>query len=171
MLWLIDGYNVIRRDPDLAGIDRRSLEEGRDALLKLIARVARESPDEFLVVFDGVKSTGRSGAAVPVRIRVLFSRPPEKADDVLMRLARQHGPAAAVVTSDHTIQDAARRARAAAVGAEAFLARVADLDAGAADGRDDEEDEPRPKKGNPRRLSRDDRQVQRALARLRPPSK
>lgn len=167
MLWLIDGYNVIRRDPELAGIDKRSLEAGREALLRLIARVARDSPDEFVVVFDGIKAG--AGSAGDRRVRVVFSKPPEKADDVLIRLARQTGAGAIVVSSDRTVQDAARRARAAAVSADAFLERMSGDGAEDADGGDEEPDHPEPKKGNPRRLSRANRQARRALGRLRPP--
>lgn len=169
MVWLIDGYNVIRRDPELAGIDRRSLEEGREALLRLVARVARESPDEFVVVFDGIKS--RATARPDRHVSVVFSKAPEKADDVLIRLARQRGAGATVVSSDHAVQDGARRARAAAVGADAFLERTSEDGAEDRDGGDEEPDHTQPKKGNPRRLSRADRQAQRALGRLRMPPK
>ncbi len=166
MRWLIDGYNVIRRDPELAGIDRRSLEEGRDALLRLLARVAGDSPDEFVVVFDGVRSTAVSPSAG--RVRVVFSRPPEKADDVLVRLARQGGAGVTVVTSDRMVQTATQRAHAAVVGAEAFLDRVTAPGAGAEEDRDDDtHDRREPKKGNPRRRSREERRSQRALDRLR----
>ena len=165
MRWLIDGYNVIRRDPELAGIDRRSLEEGRDALLRLLARVAHVSPDEFVVVFDGVRSAAVSPSAG--RVRVIFSRPPEKADDVLVRLARQGGAGATVVTSDRMVQTATHRAHAAVVGAEAFLDRVAAPRAGDEYGDDDTLDRREPKKGNPRRRSREERRSQRALDRLR----
>jgi hypothetical protein len=34
MRWLIDGYNVIRRDPDLRAHEAESLEAGRRALLE-----------------------------------------------------------------------------------------------------------------------------------------
>ena len=118
MRWLIDGYNVIRRDAELAGIDRRSLEEGRDALLRL--------------------------------------------------LARQGGAGTTVVTSDRSVQAAANRVHAAVVGAEAFLDRVAAPEAAAAEDDDDTPDRPEPKKGNPRRRSREERRSQRALDRLRP---
>jgi predicted RNA-binding protein with PIN domain len=166
MLWLIDGYNVIRRDPELAELDRRSLEAGRRALLRLMARVARGSRDEFLVVFDGarVDASAPSGG----QVRALFSLPPERADDVLARLARQHGAGAIVVTSDSVIQAAARRARSAVVSADVFLDRVAGADDAIRE--TDEEDSERPsvKRGNPRRLSRAERDRRRALGRLRP---
>lgn len=167
MRWLVDGYNVIRRDPDLRGAEAAGLEAGRRALLGVIAEVARWSSDRFTVVFDGAPT--RSPAVSPGRLEIIFSRPPQKADDVLTRLARQEGNGAVVVSSDRTVADAARRAGAVAVGAEAFLAALA---SGAEDDRDDavEEDERAlSKQGNPRRPSKDARAVERALRRLRPP--
>src|SRR3989442_6924753 len=87
MRWLIDGYNVIRRDPELRSREAESLEAGRRALLHLLVRAHRAPRDESTVVFDGARVSG--GAPSAGRIRVIFSRPPLTADDELMRLARQ----------------------------------------------------------------------------------
>jgi predicted RNA-binding protein with PIN domain len=167
MLWLIDGYNVIRQDPELAGVERQSLRDGRDALLRLLAPLARGSADEFVVVFDGARVAG--AAAAGGRVRVLFSRPPETADDLLVRKARETGPGATVVTSDRRIQDAARRLRAAVVSAEAFLDRLAAPGAGPIAAEETDEQRRGPKRGNPRRRSRAERRSRRALGRLSPP--
>lgn len=167
MRWLIDGYNVIRRDPELHGREQESLQAGRTALVHLVAQKARESRDDFTVVFDGARVTG--GAPTGGRVQVLFSRPPRTADDELMRLARQHGAGTAVVTSDRRIQDAARRAGCAVVTAEQFRNRLsAEPEPGPETKDQDEEDPPREKRGNPRKLSKEARAAQRALRRLRP---
>lgn len=164
VVWLVDGYNVIRRDPELTGIDRRNLEEGRAALLRAIARVARDSPDVFVVIFDGVRS--KSSGVSEGRVRALFSRPPERADDVLVRMARDRGVGATVVTSDRAVQTAARRARSAVVSADAFLDR---LNAPIDDESDRIDDDPASaKRGNPRRPSRRERATRHALRRLGP---
>ena len=189
MRWLIDGYNVIRRDPELRGREAESLEAGRRALLHLLARTHRDPRDEFTIVFDGARVSG--GAPSAGRIRVIFSRPPLTADDELVRLARQCKSGAVVVSSDRTIQDAARRSGCAVLGAEQFLegltaeseprrslvrspSEQADLmDPAAADlaTKDvDSDAEPvRDKRGNPRRLSKEARRARRALRRLRQP--
>jgi predicted RNA-binding protein with PIN domain len=122
MRWLIDGYNVIRRDPDLRAREAESLEAGRRALQHRLARAHRDPRDEFTVVFDGAGLPG--GAPPGGRIRVIFSRPPMSADDELMRLARQWQSGAVVVSSDRKVQDAARRAGSAALTAEQFLAAL-----------------------------------------------
>lgn len=168
MRWLIDGYNVIRRDPDLRAVEGQGLEAGRQALLSLIAGIARRSADRFTVVFDGAPVPGPATAGG--QLEVIFSRPPQKADDVVVRLARQEGDGAVVVTSDHAVRDAARRAGCAVLGVEQFLAGLTAPHPEPERGdKDDDEGPPaQPKRGNPRRLSKEARAAQRALRRLRP---
>ena len=172
MRWLVDGYNVIRRSPELKAREAESLEGGRRALLHLIARARRALQDEFTIVFDGARL---SGGTPPVagRIRVVFPRPPLTADDDLMRLARQLRNGAIVVSSDRKVQDAARRAGSAVLTAEQFLEALDVPETPGADRpdmKDASEDEPaREKRGNPRRLSKKAKQAQRALGRLRQP--
>ena len=170
MLWVIDGYNVIRRDPDLRLREAESLEAGRRALVHLVIQAARTLPrDEFVIVFDGA----RIGDAAPPRgrVRIVFSRPPETADDVVRRLGSVAG--SVVVSSDRAVQHAARRARAAVVDAETFVARAARaveraaLDSPGAPRDDDAADRPSTKRGNPRRLSKKARAAARVMKRLR----
>ena len=170
MQWLVDGYNVIRRAPELAARERESLEAGRRALCRLLSDASRASGDRFTVVFDGNREGGASGAGAGVH--VIFSSARETADRVLARMATA---GAAVVSNDREVRQAAARARAIAITADQFLSRVrgADRVSGAStepdDGsnKDDEEPiRPRTKKGNPRRLSKKDRLAARALGRL-----
>ena len=166
MKWLVDGYNVIRRDAELRDRESTALEAGRTGLLALVAGVARDLADEFVVVFDGA----RRGAGGPAggRVQVVFSRPPETADDVLRRLAATHREGAIVVSSDRAVLDSARRAGAVGVGAEAFLAaarRRQSADAEHEDEDDDADGGQRPP-GPGRRLSREARATARVLRRL-----
>lgn len=163
MQWLVDGYNVIRRDPDLRAREAENLEAGRKALLRVLAQARGAAGDQFTVVFDGARVSG--GEPSEGRIRTIFSRPPRTADDELMRLARQWREGAVVVSSDRKIQDAARRAGCPVLTVEQFLDGLA---APTENEREEpEDDRPREKRGNPRRLSRGARAAQRALRRLR----
>jgi predicted RNA-binding protein with PIN domain len=164
MRWLVDGYNVIRRSPELIAAEGEGLEAGRQALCRLLSRTARERSDQFIVVFDGAGSGGSSGIA---GVRVIFSSARENADRVLIRLAAEGG---AVVSNDREVRRAAARAGAIAITADEFLAR---LDAASARGREQDEQADaadagrgRPKKGNPRRLGKKARAAARALRRL-----
>lgn len=163
MRWLIDGYNVIRRDPELHAHEAASLEAGRAALVLLLARVASRVSDNFTIVFDGARRTG--GAPGPGRVQVLFSRPPETADDVLRRLAGTLREGAVVVSSDRAVQDSARRGGSVAVSAEAFIEAAtgpAEFDKDS-----DDDDVARPRRGPSRRPSREARDAERVLRRLR----
>ena len=170
MRWLVDGYNVIRRAPELKSREQESLEAGRQALCALLVDVARASADTFTVVFDGSQAGGRAGGGSG--ITVIFSSARESADRVLARMAREGG---AVVSNDREVRRAAERAGAVVVTTDQFLARLERARAappGAApdekDGEKDGEEEapPGPRKGNPRRLSKKDRATRRALGRL-----
>ncbi len=152
MHWLVDGYNVIRRAPELADRERESLEAGRRALCRLLSTAARASGDRFTVVFDGSREGGAGGGGAGVH--VVFSSARETADRVLARMATA---GAAVVSSDREV----RRVREPD--------RPSGPDTGSEGGTDKDADEPsrpRTKKGNPRRLSKKDRLAARALGRL-----
>jgi predicted RNA-binding protein with PIN domain len=162
--WLVDGYNVIRRDADLRGHEQQSLEAGRTALLALVAAAARRTGHQFTVVFDGARRD--AVAASRGLVQVIFSRPPETADDVLRAMAGKAGAGTIVASSDRAVRDAAGRAGAVPVSAEDFAAALR----GSYDDEDDDEehDAPRARRGgNPRRLSSHERAARRALARLR----
>jgi predicted RNA-binding protein with PIN domain len=169
MRWLVDGYNVIRRAPELKSREQESLEAGRQALCALLVEVARVSGDSFTVVFDGAQAGGRAGGGSGVS--VIFSSARESADSVLARMAREGG---AVVSNDREVRRAAERAGATVVTTDQFLARLDQArrlpPEAPADLMDGDEEEPSrgPRKGNPRRLSKKDRATQRALGRLRP---
>ncbi len=165
MHWLVDGYNLIRRGPELAERERESLEAGRQALCRLLSNAARVSGDRFTVVFDGNQRGGRFSAGPGVH--AIFSSARETADQVLARMATA---GVAVVSNDREVRQAAARARAIAITADEFLARLeragrvrgSDQD----DKGDEEADRPPSKKGNPRRLNKKDRLAARALGRL-----
>jgi uncharacterized protein len=168
MRWLVDGYNVIRRAPELKSREQVSLDAGRQALCALLVDVARVSEDTFTVVFDGADAGGRAGGGSGVT--VIFSSARESADRVLSRMAREGG---AVVSNDREVRKAASLAGAVVVTTDQFLARLDQARAlppeAAPDERDGEGEEPRgPRKGNPRRLGKKDRAIRRALGRLGP---
>ncbi len=174
MRWLVDGYNVIRRSPELGAAERGGLEAGRQALCALLVRASRASGDDFIVVFDGSQAGGTASGGAGVR--VVFSSARETADRVLGRMAAQGG---AVVSNDREVRRAATRAGAIAISADEFLSRLDRMAHGASgppaedsgqggEGTDDADDTPRsPKKGNPRKLSKKRRAAARVLGRLR----
>jgi len=114
MRFLVDGYNVTKRDPATA---RLPLETQRESL---IARLAVRGSDllgsgAITVVFDGIPEAG-VGAFRRGTVDVRFSRI-ESADDVIARLAE--GGGVTVVTSDTGLA-----IRVGAVGARVLGAEV-----------------------------------------------
>lgn len=164
MRWLVDGYNVIRREPGLAAREQVSLQVGRHALCQVLMGAARASGDHFVVVFDGTRGGGTATSSRGVH--VVFSKAPETADHLIARLA---APGVAVVSNDRDVLRAAERAGAIAITTDEFLARV--LTPHTPDKEEEEDSLPAPKKGNPRRLPKKVRAAKRALGRLGPARK
>jgi predicted RNA-binding protein with PIN domain len=172
MRWVIDGYNVIRSDPELRAHEATGLDAGRAALLRRLTAVARDRDETFTVVFDGARQRAGDQAGEPGggRIEVVFAHAPETADDVLRVLAARWRDACVVVSSDRAVETAARRAGAVAVRVEAFLAALARAGSGPVaeeeEEEDDDDDGRSRKRGNPHRASREERAARRVLRRL-----
>ena len=117
-LILVDGYNLILRSPALKPGPDRTLREAREKLVNLLAWAVGTGDARFLVVFDGTEARGEDESSGRVEVR--FSRPPQKADDLIRTLVEdrvQRVDRLTVVTSDLEV---ARHARA--MGAEVSLA-------------------------------------------------
>lgn len=117
-LVLVDGYNLILRSPTLKPGPERTLREARDKLVNLLSWAVGTGDARFLVVFDGADQRGDDEG--DARVEVRFSRPPEKADDLIRTLVEdrvERVDRLTVVTSDLEV---ARHARA--MGAEIALA-------------------------------------------------
>jgi len=117
-LTIVDGYNIILRSPRLKPGDGRTLRDSRDKLINLLAWMMGGNDARFVVVFDGAEMPGRDESSG--RVQVMYSRPPEKADDVIRRLVEKKvggDEHITVVTADIEV---ARHARA--MGADVSLA-------------------------------------------------
>ena len=117
-LIIVDGSNLILRSARLRPGEGRTLRESRDKLVNLLAWMMGGNDARFVVVFDGAELTGRDEASG--RVQVVYSRPPEKADDVIRRLVEKKvggEERITVVTADIEV---ARHARA--MGADVSLA-------------------------------------------------
>jgi predicted RNA-binding protein with PIN domain len=121
-LIIVDGYNIVLRSPHLRPGPDRTLREARAKLINLLAWAMGGGEARFVVVFDGAEDAGaRDGReGREDRIVVRYSRPPEKADDLIRQLVEKYAGGderVTVVTSDLEV---ARHARA--MGADVSLA-------------------------------------------------
>jgi predicted RNA-binding protein with PIN domain len=122
---IIDGYNLIRQSDSLCLIDRFDLQEGREALIDMLAEYRIRKPHRITVVFDG----GGAPRFTPQRerrrgINVRFSGRGELADSLIKRMAAREKERALVVSSDQDIAGFSERVGAAVIGSRAFERRL-----------------------------------------------
>jgi predicted RNA-binding protein with PIN domain len=161
---VIDGYNLIRQSPTLSVIERHSLEDGRNALLKRLVSYRRVKHHPVTVVFDGADADTYMERRTRYRgIDVIFSRPGQLADSVIKRLVARDQERAVVVTSDREIADFAAKHGTATVGSMEFedkMKMAAHADSDLTGFREEEKAGWTPttkKKGPSRRLSKRER--------------
>ena len=128
-LILIDGYNLVHRSEELKPGPNRTLRESRDKLINLLSWVLGTGEAHFLVVFDGaeVASTSAKEEGGSGRVEVRYSRPPDKADDLIRRLVEEkidRVERLTVVTSDIEVARHARAMGADVSLSDLFLASV-----------------------------------------------
>ena len=128
-LILIDGYNLVHRAQELKPGPGRTLRESRDKLINLLSWALGNGEARFLVVFDGADggSTANAKEGGSGRVEVRYSRPPEKADDLIRRLVEEkidRVERLTVVTSDLEVARHARAMGADVSLSDLFLASV-----------------------------------------------
>lgn len=162
----IDGYNLIAA---IAGspLDLLDLEAERENLIGMLADYRSCRRHVVEVVFDGWQVAGGEGRSSQQQgVKIVFSPLGMKADLVLLRLAEKYGSGLTVVTDDSDLRHKVQRHHAVTIGSlefydqlmAAFMAREKGL-AGEEDAlAERRQNRSTKKKGNPRRLSRKERQ-------------
>jgi uncharacterized protein len=159
---VIDGYNLIGNEHGLLGV----LEHRRNWLVQQLSRYQRIKGFPITVIFDGWKSGGFDEVNRKVDdVTVIFSRQGEKADSVVVRLARQIGSGCVVVSSDREVRDGVEKFGATAVYAREFNEILRQMDGPVDDNDWDDTDFSRSRAG--RRLPKADRRRQEKLKKMR----
>jgi|SRR5215469_2371452 len=107
---LVDGYNVIKNTPSLRAVESKSLAAARDLLISQLVNRYRHTPHQVIVVFDG-SSTGEQ-VSHDRRVRIIYSRHGETADNVIARLAAQArvaGQEVELYSDDREVQQSVAR--------------------------------------------------------------
>jgi len=121
---VIDGYNLIRRVPELRALDREDLEAGRDGLVHELSAYRTGKGHPVTVVFDGTGSVHLGGGSEKVAgISICYSARGQSADQVIQKMCRE-GQADVVVSGDREIIDVARRVGVTAVPPDLFWDKV-----------------------------------------------
>jgi predicted RNA-binding protein with PIN domain len=158
---IIDGYNLIGSDRGLRG----DLEHQRSWLIQRLSLYQEVKGHTVALVFDGWKSGWVDEVSEKKQgVRIVFSRQGEKADSVIVRLAREKGSGCVVVTSDREVRRAVEKFGAAAIYAGEFGQILRNLELSAETGRQDEGRSN--KKGNPNRLGKTERKRLERLKKL-----
>jgi len=171
---LIDGYNLI-------GIAHRDFEKARQDLILQLDRYASRKMHSITVVFDGWKN----GQAAETKKRlgdvtVIYSSLGEKADSVIKNMLSSAIKPWIVVSSDREVYDFARKKYFVALKADEFAGKLFSALATCEDDKEeilyddyengdkDEDFDPQPagKKGNPNKLSKEDKRKIEALKKL-----
>jgi hypothetical protein len=122
---IVDGYNLIRQSPELAGLDRQDLQLGRDALVEMLAAYKKLKRHQITVVFDGDAQPSLYGSRDRFKgVAIRYSQGGECADDLIRRMARQERAKALVVSSDREVMAAAESAGATVISSAAFEEKV-----------------------------------------------
>lgn len=104
MFIAIDGYNFLKQSPDLRRLEQIELKKAREGLIERLAKYKQIKGHSITVVFDGEQERRLAGQRQRLRgIDVIFSKPGEKADDVLKRLSAEKRGGITVVTSDREV--------------------------------------------------------------------
>jgi predicted RNA-binding protein with PIN domain len=173
---LIDGYNLI-------GIAHRDFEKARQDIVLQLDRYAGLKRHSITVVFDGWKN----GQAAETKMRrgdvtVIYSSLGEKADSVIKNMLSSATKPWIVVSSDREIYEFARKKYLVALKADEFSGKLAAALTACVKGKkenlydsdeeeyedEDEGGDPQRagKKGNPNKLSKEDKRRIEALKKL-----
>jgi uncharacterized protein len=138
-------------------------------LIDTLIEYRKKKGHDITIVFDGWKTgEGRENKSMTGGITVVYSRIGDKADSVIKRTISSIRHEWIVVTSDRDIADHAWASGSVPVSSEDFLNAIErkNMYKGIDDGEYDEEDDIYPRKGNPRKLSKKEKAVVRALSKL-----
>uniref|UniRef100_A0A7C4CAX2 NYN domain-containing protein n=1 Tax=candidate division WOR-3 bacterium TaxID=2052148 RepID=A0A7C4CAX2_UNCW3 len=118
---VVDGYNLLHKVADLAPLMGSDLELARERLESRLLGYRSGRDVRLTVVFDGSAAAAGPAAAVP-GVEVVFSRAPEKADEVIVGIVAGHASprSVTVVTSDNAVARQVRDLGAKTMSGEEF---------------------------------------------------
>ena len=170
---IIDGYNLVRQTPHLRINEKKSLEHGRNMLVKKLLAYQRMKKHRITLVFDGWEEGNIFETRGKISgIEIIFSRQGEKADEVIKRLAAKTSGKAAIITSDRDLGHSCSREGCKIISAQEFSLKLELADYQNQKGETEEIDQSAPqlkgtkKKGPSRRLSKADRRRRSLLKKL-----
>ncbi|MFQ5454610.1 MAG: NYN domain-containing protein [Nitrospirota bacterium] len=167
-LIIVDGYNFIGRRGGLRG----DIEGKRNSLIRELGKYSKIKGHLITVVFDG----WRSGYRIEMKeeidgITVIFSKRGETADTVIKNLSSKKKNRCIIVSSDRDVFNHAVLNQSIAISSGGFEKKLKLALSGGEDIEEDEEIVYNPmfsskKRGNPRKLSKNERRNRAGLKKL-----
>lgn len=157
---IIDGYNV-------TGLLHGDMHRERQRLVEAMAAYRRRKGHDITVVFDGWKDgRGHESRSVVGGVSVVFTGIGEKADSVIKKTVSNSPAPMIVISSDREIQKHAWAHGSTPIDSEDFLNAIERKTEMEGFIRDEQGHHDRPGKGNPRKPSKKQKAVTRAMAKL-----
>lgn len=124
MLYILDAYNVIHKMRRFEAVLDIDLRAAREALIALCGSLARARGDitSIVLVFDGRSEFSGLAQTVPAKVRLVFSKTNEDADDRIATLLEEgpDKPGKCVVSDDNSVRNHARAYRANVMSVQEF---------------------------------------------------
>lgn len=152
----------------MIGIYHKDLKKQREQLIDSLIEYKKRKGHELTVVFDGWKTGGgQENQSVIGGIKVIYSKVGDTADSVIKRIISSERREWIVVTSDRAIADHAWACGSIPLSSEDFL-KMLNKGCPSALEQEEAEEEYRGslRKGNPRRPSKKEKAILRALKKL-----
>ena len=124
--FIVDAYNLLYADQELAELAGTNLEAARNKLLRQVALYASRKAIKITMVFDGRAEIGPSQAGGSAAVKILYSARPQSADDLIIRIVEKDPEARGitVVSSDNQVAGRARLAGASVLSSAEFISRL-----------------------------------------------
>ncbi|MBI5894109.1 MAG: NYN domain-containing protein [Deltaproteobacteria bacterium] len=163
---VIDGYNLIGASQS-SGYIKNDLESVREELFRRLLAYKRLKGHKITVVLDGKYSENLSRRHENhAGIEVIFSKNGEEADLIIKEMAEKKREGLTIVTSDRDVASFALKRGSVIIPSNEFNDILEMADYAEDKGIIDDEDCRSEKKGNPKRLSKKDRQKVKRLKKL-----
>jgi hypothetical protein len=118
---IIDGYNFIFNSYFKIEFESHELQKLRDETINFLSKYYNVKRNKVIVVFDGYNTDEPCESKYNRQnIEIIYSKKNEKADDVIVRLAKSTTGNSIIVTDDNDIRRRASGAHCSCSGAEEF---------------------------------------------------
>ena len=125
-LYLIDGYNVIHKIPEIKSLMKTNMQSARERFVLLLTNYFSNKRTEVMVVFDGLSDIPDFNIHSNPKVKVLFSKRNQKADILIKSITdeRSNKSLITIVSSDHEVYQYGKVSRCNVMKSEEFIKKT-----------------------------------------------